>query len=61
MEAEEKVLILKRIRVTYRLRAAAEHHETIERVHTMHARFCPVARSLEAGIAIETELAIESE
>ena len=61
MVADEKVLILKSIRVTYRLRAAAEHRETIERVHGMHARHCPVARSLEGGIEIETRLEIEPE
>jgi organic hydroperoxide reductase OsmC/OhrA len=28
----------------------------VERVHEMHARFCPVARSLAGGIDITTEL-----
>jgi uncharacterized OsmC-like protein len=53
---EDKVLVIRRITVHYRLAAPAEHRETVERVHGFHARFCPVARSLEGGIDIQTEL-----
>jgi uncharacterized OsmC-like protein len=50
------VLVIKRIHVRYRLAVAAERRDEAERVHSFHARFCPVARSLEGGIAISTEL-----
>jgi uncharacterized OsmC-like protein len=50
------VLVIERIEVTYRLDLPAEHHETARRVHGFHARACPVARSLEGGIEIETRL-----
>jgi uncharacterized OsmC-like protein len=50
------VLVIERIRVTYRLELPPEHHDTARRVHGVHARACPVARSLEGGIEIETRL-----
>lgn len=53
---DEKVLIIRRIDVTYRLKLPAEHHELARRVHGFHAGFCPVARSIEGSIAIGTEL-----
>lgn len=56
VENEDHVLILRRIHVTYKLRAPAEQREVIERVHGFHARKCPVFRSLEAAIDITTEL-----
>ena len=56
METEEKVLVLRRIHVHYRLRAGTEHHEAVARVHGMHHRFCPVYRSLQPAIAITTSI-----
>jgi organic hydroperoxide reductase OsmC/OhrA len=56
IETEDRVLVIKRIRVRYRLGVPAERREEVERVHSFHARFCPVARSLEGGIDISTEL-----
>jgi uncharacterized OsmC-like protein len=50
------VLVIERIVVTYRLELPAEHHDTARRVLGFHARACPVARSLEGGIEIETRL-----
>lgn len=61
VEAEDKVLILRRIHVTYKLRAPEEQRKVIERVHGVHARFCPVYRSLEGSIDITTELELEAE
>ena len=49
-----KVLIIRKVDVTYRIKAAEEHRETIERVHGFHADFCPVARSIAGCIEIET-------
>jgi organic hydroperoxide reductase OsmC/OhrA len=56
IETEDRVLVIKRIHVRYRLGVAPERREEAERVHAFHARFCPVARSLQGAIAISTEL-----
>ena len=56
IETEDRVLVIKRIRVRYRLAVPEEHREEVERVHSFHARYCPVARSLEGGIEVSTEL-----
>jgi organic hydroperoxide reductase OsmC/OhrA len=50
------VLVIRRITVRYRLPVPEDRREEAERVHGFHARFCPVARSLEGGIDIRTEL-----
>ena len=50
------VLVIERIVVTYRLELPSEHHDTARRVHGVHVRACPVARSLEGGIQIDTRL-----
>lgn len=52
--------MIKRIHVRYRLAVAPERRDEVERVHAFHARFCPVARSLEGAIAISTELELTS-
>ena len=42
-----KILVLKRIHVTYTLRGAGEGHAaTIDRLLARHAEFCPVAAAL---------------
>jgi organic hydroperoxide reductase OsmC/OhrA len=56
IETEDNVLVIKRITVHYRLAVPADRREDAERVHGLHARFCPVARSLEGGIDVRTEL-----
>jgi organic hydroperoxide reductase OsmC/OhrA len=50
------VLVIRRIHVRYRLQAEPESRPIIERVHGMHARHCPVARSIEGCIEIGTEI-----
>jgi organic hydroperoxide reductase OsmC/OhrA len=50
------VLVIERITVSYRLPVPEDKRETAERVHEVHARACPVARSLEGGIEVRTEL-----
>ena len=59
VEKDGRVLVIKRIHVTYHLKVAAENRETAVRVHDMHADFCPVARSIKGCIDITTELVIE--
>ena len=56
IETEDRVLVIKRILVSYRLAIPPERHAEAERVHAFHARFCPVARSLEGAIDVRTEL-----
>lgn len=54
---EDKVLVIKRIRVTYTLRGCPdEKREAAERSHAFHASRCPVAKSIEKAIEITTEL-----
>lgn len=55
VELEGKVLVIKRIHVTYQVTASAEARETIERVHGFHADYCPVYRSLYKAIDITTD------
>ena len=51
------VLVIERITVHYRLTGvSADQHEEVERVHGFHARFCPVARSIQGAIDVRTEL-----
>jgi uncharacterized OsmC-like protein len=60
IELDGKVLVIKRIHVTYTLRGAGEADEQtqdkIDRAHARHAEFCPVARSIRDSIDISTSL-----
>ena len=58
VELEDKVLVIRRIYVRLELRAAPEHREVAERVHGFFAASCPLYRSLQAAIAIKTELVL---
>lgn len=58
VESEDGVLILRRIFVSYRLETEESNRETVERVHAMHHRHCPVYRSITPAIEVETELEI---
>jgi len=60
LEVEGGVLILKRIHAHYKLRAAEEHRETVERVHGFHQDRCPVARSVKGAIAVTTSYELVS-
>lgn len=55
MEKEDGVLVIRRIHVTYRLKAGEDSRETIERVHGFHRDRCPVYRSIHTAIDITTE------
>lgn len=59
MEKDDGVLVIRRVHVTYRLKAGDEHQDTIERVHGMHADKCPVYRTLSGCIDITTEVMVE--
>ena len=56
VEKDGKVLVIRRVEVTYSLAVGAEHHETAKRVHEFHAEYCPVARSISGSIDIATKL-----
>ncbi len=58
VELEGKVLVVKRIHVTYDgLTVDEPDREKVDRVLATHAQGCPVARSLEGAIEITTALA----
>jgi organic hydroperoxide reductase OsmC/OhrA len=50
------VLVLKRIKQTLHLTAEEKDRETIERVLSVYADSCPVARSIRDSIEITSEL-----
>lgn len=54
------MLVIRRIHVTYRLKAGEEHRETVERVHAMHADRCPVYKTLEGAITITTDVTLDA-
>lgn len=57
VELERKVLVVKRIEVTYSgLTVADDDRATVDRVLAVHADSCPVARSLRGAIEITTRL-----
>ena len=47
--------MIRTIRVTYRLAVAEDDRETVDRVHEVHHRSCPVYRTLHRCVDIETE------
>ena len=53
------MLVVKRIHVTYHLRATEENRATAERVHGFHAQFCPVYRTISGSVDITTSLEME--
>jgi hypothetical protein len=61
VELDGRVLVVRRIHVRMALRAAEAHRAAAERAHAVFADACPLYRTLEACIAITTELAIEPE
>jgi uncharacterized OsmC-like protein len=59
IEKDGKVLVIRRIHVTYQLKLKPEQQETAQKVHGFHADFCPVARSIKGSIDVTTELKFE--
>jgi len=53
-KTDDGVLVIRRIHITYHLRVDPSQAKTVERVHRMHANFCPVYRSLRGSIEIDT-------
>jgi uncharacterized OsmC-like protein len=59
VEVDEGVLVIRRIRLSVRLRAKASQRESAERVVRVYERRCPVYRSLCSAIEISTALEFE--
>ena len=56
VEKDGRVLIVKRISVTYQLRGVEESQiDAVDRVLGFHAEYCPVARSISPQIEISTQ------
>jgi len=54
---EDRVLVVKRIRVRYRLGGCPEDkREAAERAHALHAQRCPVAKTIAGCVGITTDL-----
>jgi organic hydroperoxide reductase OsmC/OhrA len=60
IEKNGNVLVVKRIHVTYHLKAEHSKRAAAERVHGFHAERCPVARSIDGCVAITTSLEFEA-
>ena len=60
VESEGGVLVIKRVRVSYSLRAEEPEavRETVERVHGVYAQRCPVFRSLSPAFQITSSVEI---
>lgn len=56
VEADGKVLVIRRIRQTFRLTVPERERETVERVLSVYADSCPVARSLKGSIEISSRI-----
>ena len=54
VEAEEGVLVIRRIHVAMRLVAPDDMRETVERVHGFYAMRCPLYRTLRSAIALSS-------
>jgi len=61
IELDGKVLVVKRIHVTYRLVADLEQRATIERVLGFHADRCPVARTIGGCVDITSAVELVAE
>jgi len=48
--------VVKRIHVKYTLKLDPEKREAAERAHELHARYCPVARTIRNCVDITTSL-----
>jgi uncharacterized OsmC-like protein len=58
VEAEDGVLVIRRIHVAMRLDAPAEVRATVERVHGLYAMRCPLYRTLHTAIALSSSFTL---
>jgi uncharacterized OsmC-like protein len=52
IETEDGVLVIRRVHVTFSLKAGEDVRDTVERVHAIYAEKCPVYRSLRPAFQI---------
>jgi len=60
VEKQGGVMVVRRIRVVYELKAEERHRETVERVHDFHKEKCPVYLSIHEAIDITTKFEMEA-
>ena len=58
VEAEDNVLVIRRIHVDLRLVAPEDSRATIERVHNMYAMNCPLYRTLHGAIMLTSSFTL---
>jgi uncharacterized OsmC-like protein len=58
VEAEDGVLVIRRIHVDLRLVASEEVRDTVDRVHGMYAMRCPLYRTLHTAIALTSSVTL---
>ena len=56
VEADGKVLVIKRIKQPFHLAVPEGERETVERVLSVYADSCPVAKSVKGSIEITSEV-----
>lgn len=57
IEVEQGVLVMKRIRVHYRVKGVTEEtREAAERAHSVHVRACGIARAVQGSVEITTRM-----
>ena len=56
IEAEEGVLVIRRIHMKMQLLAPAASRETVDRVHGVYAMRCPLYRTLHNAIALSSSV-----
>jgi uncharacterized OsmC-like protein len=63
VEEEDRVLIIRRVHVTFHLRAVNldEVRETVDRVHNVYVEGCPVYRSLKPAFQITSSVEVVPE
>ena len=58
VEADDGVLVIRRIHVAVRLVASEDARETVDRVHLMYAMRCPLYRTLHQAIELTSSVAL---
>lgn len=61
LEAEDRLLLLKRVHLRYHLRVPRGKREAAERAVAVHERGCPVYQSLQRGFAVTWDTDIVEE
>ncbi|PYS02480.1 MAG: hypothetical protein DMG15_19095 [Acidobacteria bacterium] len=59
IEADQGVLVIRRIHIDFTLRAPESTRDTVERVHGIFADKCPLFRTLHTAIEITSSYTLE--